>query len=336
VPIHRSPSPPGQHGPGSTSRPLPGRSPGNRFTPSPPPQESPRPADIGNFPRTPISPVGNNALYNAGQIARYGEAGRAYMDPPGRHGPPPAPPPQPFTHPRYGPLVGTAERDRNPRYFTPNDVQMVPLRDHVGRPNGVIVSMDPQDIHHTQRYAAQPGGRPYTFLAKPGTHRLPHPTIPGGTILDHSARAGTFHPTPGRPPGAYPPPGRNAGVHPPPKEPFHIVGHTDWNYVDVTLTDGTKVAVNGANFARIAAGHNVFQNANAAYNPDSYLLLGCRAGLIQGPGGTAYDFQSVLSQGFNDHRPVHSPTEQINDSSYMQQGVPYVNNGGRWNTFGGP
>lgn len=336
MPIHRIPSPTGQPGRGGTSRPPSSQAPRSPRPQSvPPPQAVPRPADIGNLPRLPISTVGRNALSSAGEIARSMEMGRRLMDgPPSGHGPAfptnVATAPRTFTSPGHGNLVGTAKVDDTPRYFTPNDVQMRPLRDRFARTTGVMTTADPQEMPFNRPYASAPGGRLYTFLANPGVRGRPV------SDADIAPEVGKFHPAPGRPAGVYPPAGSYADLHPAPKDSFFIIGHMTDRYAVVTLDDGTAVRVSGSTLAKITFEHNNFRHANQAYSPDSYTMIGCLAGRIQDVGGTAHDFQSAMVREFGTNKPLYAPTEPVYAGRYGGQGITYVENGGWWNTFGGP
>lgn len=128
---------------------------------------------------------------------------------------------------------------------------------------------------------------------------------------------------------------------------LYVVAHGRPHSVLVSLNDGSDVPVDGATFARIVAGTQLFQDALADRRPDSIVLLSCSSAAVDGPGGAAYEFQRTLADEFGHPLPVTAPTTDVElapdqpASELVERVIGYpsrtaVARGGRWLVFSTP
>ncbi|MEU5852488.1 DUF3626 domain-containing protein, partial [Saccharopolyspora shandongensis] len=91
---------------------------------------------------------------------------------------------------------------------------------------------------------------------------------------------------------------------------FVINAHGRGKSFEVALKDGATAWVDGANFAKIVAQTNAFNTAKQEDAPASYMLLACRTGKYDGPGGASFDFQRMLSQ-LGRQATLYAPTRDV-------------------------
>ncbi|MER6991874.1 hypothetical protein ABT337_25495 [Saccharopolyspora hirsuta] len=196
-------------------------------------------------------------------------------------------------------------------YFSPNDVQVTPLRYGDGQSIGVTFQTEPHELKVKQEFAENTGGSGVTALYDAGVttkDQLANAT-PKYAQMDWAAKGGAA--------------------------PFYINAHGRPGTFEITTQEGT-VQVSGQVFANVLEQSEIFQQVLAEYRANhqqelmSFQLLACKAGKLTSEGGAAFDFRQALHEHFPDVEAVYASTEDV---AVANDGTHGVLNGGDWNKF---
>ncbi|WP_211294251.1 hypothetical protein [Lentzea kentuckyensis] len=185
------------------------------------------------------------------------------------------------------------------RHFTADDVRVRPLTKR-GRTVGLAFETG-SDLKHTQRWAAAPRANQAVTKIRPdgpgGSQRVRSPWTEDGFFVSARGSADRF---------------------------------------EVRLADGTRVTVDGRNFARIVGSLDAFRSTVAPDARTSVTLL--TAGSGAGERGAAASFQQTLAGEFGHRQPVVAATADVRLKAPLigRRGRVTLGSGGEWRVFSTP
>ncbi|WP_394617295.1 hypothetical protein JNUCC0626_48140 [Lentzea sp. JNUCC 0626] len=117
-----------------------------------------------------------------------------------------------------------------------------------------------------------------------------------------------------------------------PDRTFYLAAHGEEKLIEINLVSGPRLAVTGADFARLLGDVRFFHAAMARERRDALTLLMCRVGAIDGPGGAAHDLQAVLAERFGYGQPVFAGSHKVRLLGTVPA-ASAVMGGGVWRRF---
>lgn len=126
---------------------------------------------------------------------------------------------------------------------------------------------------------------------------------------------------------------RTSRARPWPENAFYLAAHGDSASVDLLLSDGTRLKVDGNTFAGVLADLPFVTTALRHSEPDAAVLLVCQAAAKDGSGGVAHDFQRAMRDFLGHSLPVHAPSKDLWLAFHEGSAITAVVEGGGWRRY---